>query len=51
MRDRLRNIYLLKKAKQNVNTDATKQKEANVQKPVPAQQTSKISQPNDKSGK
>lgn len=51
MRDRLRNIYLLKKAKQNVSSDATKQKESNVHKPVPAQLSSKLSEPTDKSGK
>lgn len=53
MRDRLRNLYLLKKAKQNVNpnNDTTKQKqtESNVQKPV--NPSNKLSQSNDKSGK
>lgn len=53
MRDRLRNLYLLKKAKQNVNstndTVNQKQKESNIHRP-PAHQTHLLSQSNDKSG-
>lgn len=54
MRDRLRNLYLLKKAKQNVNptNDTVKQKpkEPNVLRPLPVHPTNQLSQPNDKSG-
>lgn len=51
MRDRLRNLYLLRKAKQNVHptSDATKQKEPNVIKPVPVHPSNKP-QLSDKSG-
>lgn len=53
MRDRLRNLYLLRKAKQNVHptNDTTKQKEPNVIKPVPVHPSNnKPSQLSDKSG-
>lgn len=54
MRDRLRNLYLLKKAKQNVNptsdTLKQKQKEPTVHKPLPVHPPNKLSQSNDKSG-
>ncbi|VVC32864.1 Hypothetical protein CINCED_3A003595 [Cinara cedri] len=54
MRDRLRNLYLLKKAKQNVHptndTVKQKQKETNVHKPQPVHPTNQASQPSDKSG-
>lgn len=35
MRDRLRNLYLLKKAKQTNETIKQKQKEPNVHRPLP----------------
>lgn len=55
MRDRLRNLYLLKKAKQNVHppNDAakTKQKDSNVPKPQPpVRPTNPIPMSTDKSG-
>lgn len=54
MRDRLRNLYLLKKAKQNVHpsNDAIKQKQSdsNVHKPLPVHPPNQLSQSNDKNG-
>lgn len=54
MRDRLRNLYLLKKAKQNVHstndTVKQKQKESNMPRPS-THQANLHSQTNDKSGK
>lgn len=55
MRDRLRNLYLLKKAKQNVNhpiNDSVKQKqkEPNVVRPQPVHPSNQPSQSNDRSG-
>lgn len=54
MRDRLRNLYLLKKAKQNVHppndTGKQKQKESNVHRPQPVHPTNQVSQSSDKSG-
>jgi len=52
MRDRLRNLYLLKKAKQNVpNNDSTKQKDPNVHKPLSNHPSNQLSQSTDKCGK
>lgn len=56
MRDRLRNLYLLKKAKQNVQptNDTTQQKQKeppNVHRPLPVHLPNQPSQSNDKSGK
>lgn len=54
MRDRLRNLYLLKKAKQNVqptnDTTKQKQKEPNVQRTLPVHPPNQPSQSSDKSG-
>lgn len=54
MRDRLRNLYLLKKAKQNVqptnDTTKQKQKESNVHRPLPVHPPNQTSQSSDKSG-
>lgn len=54
MRDRLRNLYLLKKAKQNgQSTDDTtkhKQKETNVHKSLPVHSPVEVSQSSDKIG-
>lgn len=54
MRDRLRNLYLLKKAKQNVqptnDTTKQKQKEPNVHRPLPVHPPNQPSQSSDKPG-
>jgi hypothetical protein len=54
MRDRLRNLYLLKKAKQNghSNNDSIKhkQKETNVHRSLPVHSPTQVSQSSDKFG-
>lgn len=54
MRDRLRNLYLLKKAKQNGHptndTTKHKQKESNVHRPIPVHSPIQVSQSSDKFG-
>lgn len=54
MRDRLRNLYLLKKAKQNVHpsNDTTKQKQKDpiVPRPLPVHPPNQLSQSKDKNG-
>lgn len=54
MRDRLRNLYLLKKAKQNVHPSndsiKQKQKDPNVLRPLPVHPPDQGSQSKDKNG-
>lgn len=52
MRDRLRNLYLLKKAKQNVlpTNDVTKQKDSNVNRSLSVHSPNELSQSSDKCG-